>query len=328
MKILVIGKEGRLAKYKPEYINGDEYEIKYVSISASDDEIIKEGKGSEIMLVDAMARVSKQVIDAFPNLKMIHSEGVGYNYFDVNYAKEKGIPVCNCKAANAMAVAEQSLLLILALLRQLPSGDAAFREGMQIQTKEKYMFNGSLKELSECTVGLLGFGDIAQASARLLNAFGAKVIYYNRTRKEDLEKELNVEYVSKEELLQQSDIISVYLALNENTKHFVDEEFLMGMKKGAYIINTARGDLIDTKALIKAIECGQLAGAGLDTVEEEPVTVDNPILKAKKDVLDKCIFSPHIGGITGGAFRKCHKMFWDNVIKVKNGEKPDRIVNE
>jgi len=327
MKILVIGKEGRLAKYKPSTVNSEDYEITYVSMSENDEEIIKRGNGAEIVLADAMARVSADVIDALPDLKMIHSEGVGFNYFDINHAREKGVYVCNCKAANAMAVAEQALLLIMALLRQLPQGDKAFREGKQIQTKEYHMLNGSLKQLSECTVGLLGFGDIAQASAKLLNAFGANVIYYNRTRKQELEEELGARYVSKKELLEESDIISVYLALNEETRHFVNEEFLMGMKEGSYIINTARGDLVDTEALIKAIECGHLAGAGLDTVEDEPVTPDNCILKASDEVLSKCVFSPHIGGITGGAFRKCHEMFWENVVKISKGEKPERIVN-
>ena len=135
MKILVIGKEGRLAKYMPDTVNASDFEINYVSLSASDEEIIEKGKGAEIMLADAMARVSATVIDALPTLKMIHSEGVGFNYFDINHAKEKGLYVCNCKAANAMAVAEQSLLLIMALLRRLPDGDKAFREGQQIQMK-------------------------------------------------------------------------------------------------------------------------------------------------------------------------------------------------
>lgn len=327
MKILVIGKEGRLKKYMPRTINADDYEITYVSMSAEDDEIIEKGQGAEIMLVDAMARVSAKVIDSLPELRMIHSEGVGYNYFDINHAKEKSVYVCNCKAANAMTVAEQSILLMMALLRHLPEGDVAFREGRQIQTKEAHMLSGDLRELSECTVGLLGFGDIAQASAKLLNAFGADVIYYNRTRKPELEEELNVKYVSKEELLKKSDIISVYVALNEETRHIVDEKFLMSMKEGAYIINTARGDLVDTKALIKALECGHLAGAGLDTVEDEPVTLENEMLKASDEVKNKCVFSPHIGGITGGAFRRCHGMFWSNVLKIREGLRPERIVN-
>ena len=327
MKILVIGKKGRLDQYAPDWAEKEKYEIKYVPATASDEEILEAGTDFDFMLVDAMSRVSKTVIDAMPNLKMIHSEGVGFNYFDIDAAREKHIYVCNCKAANARAVAEQSILLMLGLLRGVVAGHKDFLAGNQIKNKEAHMLSGDLKELGECTVGLLGFGDIAQASARMLKAFGARVIYSNRTRKPDLEKELNVTYVSREELLEQSDIISVYLNSNAETFHTVDEAFLSKMKKGSYLINTARGDLVDSEALIKAIESGHLAGAGLDTVSGEPVQNDNPLLTCSDKVKDKILFSPHIGGITGGAFRRCHEMFWSDLKKVENGEKPEHIVN-
>lgn len=327
MKILVVGKEGRLAQYVPQWIDLSQYEIAYVNPWGTDEDILKAGKDADFMLVDAMARVSREVIFAMPNLKMIHSEGVGFNYFDIEAAREKKVYVCNCKAANAGAVAEQSVLLMLALLRHLTDGDRAFRAGKQLAVKEDYMVHGSLKELSECTVGLLGFGDIAQASAKMLQAFGTKLIYHNRTRKEDLEEELGVTYVSKEELLAQSDIISVYLNSNAETYHYVDEAFLSAMKEGSYLVNTARGDLVDSEALIKALASGHLAGAGLDTVSDEPVTLENPLLKAPEEVKDKCVFSCHIGGITGGAFRRCHEMFWSDLKKIEAGEKPEHIVN-
>ncbi len=327
MKILVIGREGRLDEFAPDWANKEQYEIKYVPATASDEEILKAGTDFDFMLVDAMSHVSKTVIDAMPKLKMIHSEGVGFNYFDIDAAREKKIYVCNCKAANANAVAEQSILLMLGLLRFVLKSNEAFLGGNQIKNKEAHMLSGDLKELGECTVGLLGFGDIAQASARMLNAFGARVIYSNRTRRPELEDKLNVTYVSQNELLEQSDIVSVYLNSNAETFHTVNEEFLSKMKNGSYLVNTARGDLVDSVALIKAIESGHLAGAGLDTVEGEPVQMDNPFLTASDGVKEKILFSPHIGGITGGAFRRCHKMFWSDLKKVENGETPDHIVN-
>lgn len=327
MKILVIGKKGRLDEYAPEWAGIEKYDIAYVSPNASDEEIIAAGADADFILADAMARVSGKVIYALPKLKMIHSEGVGYNYFDIAAASERGVYVCNCKAANAAAVAEQSVLLMLGLLRNVINDDRAFREGRQIQVKESHMLSGDLRELSECTVGLLGFGDIAQASARLLKAFGARVIYSNRTRRETLESELGVTYVSREELLSKSDIISVYLNSNAQTYHTVDSAFLAAMKDGSYLVNTARGDLVDSEALIAAIESGHLAGAGLDTVAGEPVQPDNPFLKAPKNVAEKIVFSPHIGGITGGAFRRCHAMFWSDLKKVENGERPEHVVN-
>lgn len=327
MNILVIGREGRLKLYAPDWAEAEKYDIKYISPEASDDEIIEKGAGAEVILADAMARVSGKVINALPKLRMIHSEGVGYNYFDIAAAKEKRVYVCNCKAANARAVAEQSVLLMLGLLRDVINGDRAFREGKQLKEKERHMLAGDLMELGECTIGLLGFGDIAQASAKILRGFGARVIYSNRTRKTELERNLNVTYVSRKELLEQSDIVSVYLNSNAETFHTVDAEFLARMKEGSYIVNTARGDLVDSHALVEAIASGHIAGAALDTVEGEPVEPDNALLTAPKEVMDKLIFSPHVGGITGGAFRRCHEMFWYNLKKLERGEKPEHIVN-
>lgn len=327
MKLLVIGREGRLALYAPAWAEMEKYDITYVPATATDEEILAAGTDFDFFLVDAMSRVSKKVIDANTNLKMIHSEGVGFNYFDIDAAREKKIYVCNCKAANANAVAEQSVLLMLGVLRFVIDGHNSFLAGAQIKNKEAHMLAGDLRELGECTVGLLGFGDIAQASARMLRAFGAKVIYSNRTRKPELEEALGVTYVTREELLAQSDIISVYLNSNAETYHTVNKEFLEKMKKGSYLINTARGDLVDSDALIEAIASGHLAGAGLDTVADEPVQPDNAFLTCSRVVQDKILFSPHIGGITGGAFRRCHEMFWSDLKKVEAGEIPDHIVN-
>lgn len=314
-------------QYAPEWADVERYDISYVPMNSSDEEILAAGKDADFMLVDAMARVSENVINRMPNLKMIHSEGVGYNFFDIEAAKRKKVYVCNCKAANADAVAEQAVLLMLGLLRDVVNGDHLFRNGEQIKTKEAYMISGSLKELSECTVGLLGFGDIAQSTARMLGAFGARVVYHNRTRKPELEGKLGVEYVSKEALLAESDIISVHLNSNKETYHTVNADFLSAMKEGSYIVNTARGELIDSEALIEAIQSGHIAGAGLDTVAGEPVEVDNPLLLAPADVADRMIFSCHIGGITGGAFKRCHRMFWEDLKKVEKGEVPGNIVN-
>lgn len=327
VKILVIGKEGRLEQYAPKWAQMEDYDISYVPMGSPDDVAIDAGRDADFMLADAMAKVSENLIANMPKLKMIHSEGVGFNFFDIGAARKRHIYVCNCKAANAGAVAEQTLLLMLGLLRDVVNGDAQFRKGGQISTKENYMINGSLRELRECTVGLLGFGDIAQATARMLQAFGARVLYHNRTRRQELESELKVTYVSQNELLSQSDIISIHLNSNEETYHTVNEKFLMSMKKGAYLINTSRGDLVDSEALIGAIESGHIAGAGLDTVSGEPVGLDNPLLTAPDEVKNKIIFSCHIGGITGGAFRRCHEMFWENVKRMERGEMPERVVN-
>jgi phosphoglycerate dehydrogenase-like enzyme len=186
------------------------------------------------------------------------------------------------------------------------------------------MVSGDLKELSECTIGFVGYGDIARETARLANAFGANMLYYKPSG-EDISEKL-AKYMPLDELLSESDIVSLHLPVNANTFHTVDQEFLSKMKKGSILINTARGELVDSVALITAIRNGNLSGAGLDCIEGEPVQKDNPLLCADKDVLDKIIFSPHIAGVTKISFIRGYKMIWSNIHKIEKGEEPDNIV--
>ncbi|MCD8018954.1 MAG: NAD(P)-binding domain-containing protein [Clostridiales bacterium] len=328
MKILVIGKEGRLEKYTKDRFLLDKYTIIHAPAGASDDQLLSLGRDAEFILVDAIGKVSANLINSMPNLKMIHSEGVAYNGIDINAAKEKEIYVCNCKGMNATAVAEQTILLMLGLLRDVVMGDRNVREGNQIDVKERYMATASLKELADCTVGLIGFGDIAQAVAKYLSVFGAKVVYYNRSRRSAaLEQECGVTYSNLDGLLAYSDMVSLHLAVTPDTEKIVNRAFLNKMKKGSYLINTARGELIDAEALLDALRSGHIAGAGLDTLEGEPVQKDNVMLTAEKEVEDKIIYSPHIGGITASSFQRGYDMIWSDMEKVAAGEVPDHVVN-
>ena len=327
-KLLQIGQKGRIQKYTLDASRYQEYEITYVPVGASDEEILAAGKDTEYLLVDAMGRVSADVIRQMPNLKIIHSEGVGYQGVDVPTATDRGIYVCNCKAMNASAVAEQTVLLMLGLLKDVVTGNASVREGTQIQTKEAYMLAGNLKELGECTVGLVGFGDIAQATAKLLAAFGARVLYYKRTpAAESVEQELHAQYVPLDELLAKSDIVSLHLPVTADTRYMVNADFLSKMKPEAYLVNTSRGELVDSNDLIQALQNNVIAGAGLDTIDGEPVQADNPLANAPKDVDHKLLLSCHIGGITGASFRRGYDMVWTDFEKVSRGEKPDHCVN-
>ena len=328
MKLLVIGTKGRIEKYTPDETKYKKYDIVYVSPSASYEEILEVGKDADFILVDAMGKVSRNVIEQMPNLKMIHSEGVGYQGADVQAATEKGIYVCNCKSMNATAVAEQTVLLMLGLLKDVIGGNESVRNGTQIQTKEAYMLSGNLKELSECTVGLIGFGDIAKATAKLLVAFGAKVIYYKRTPESDsVNQDLNVQYVPLDQLLKQSDIVSLHLPVTNQTRYMCNKDFFQKMKPDAYFINTSRGELVDNHDLIWALENNMILGAGLDTIDGEPIQKDNPLLNVSKTVDQKLLLSCHIGGITGASFKRGYEMVWSDFDKVSKGEKPEHCVN-
>lgn len=326
MRILVIGKEGRLQSHADPAVYA-RHTYTYVPLGTPDEEILASGKDADIIVVDAIGKVSSKLIDGMPNLKMIHSEGVGFQGVDVKAASEHGVYVCNCKGMNSTAVAEQAVLLMLDCVKHVIHDDRAFREGRQIQVKEAYFMTG-LGELADCQVGIIGLGDIGQATAKLLAAFGCRVVYTSRHRRsEELEKELGVTYMPEDELLETSDIVSLHVAVTPDTVHMANDAFFDRMKKGSYLINTSRGELVDTEALGRAIAAGKIAGAGLDCVEGEPVTSDNKIFSLGDEVLDKIVFSCHIGGITTSSMKRGYAMIWDDIQKLENGGKPGHICN-
>ncbi|MDR1801713.1 MAG: 2-hydroxyacid dehydrogenase [Lachnospiraceae bacterium] len=327
MKILVIGDEKRYLKNADIYKVPDGAILSFHPLEATDDELLKNDSDAEIVLLDAIVKISAYLIDNMPNLKMLHSEGVGFDGIDLEAATKRGIYVCNNKGCNAKAVAEQAVLLMLALLRNTVVGDAKVRAGLQIQAKHAAMVNG-ITELSACKVGLLGFGDIGRATAKLLRAFGCTVYYYKPNRCEkSVEEELGVTYLELNELAAQSDIVSIHTAVTYETTGMVGKEFLGLMKEGAYLINTARGEIVDNEALREALIEGKIAGAGLDTIYPEPTTADNPVVDLPEGIREKVIYSPHFGGITIQGMRRAQKHMWENVAKIAAGERPDCIVN-
>ena len=196
-----------------------------------------------------------------------------------------------------------------------------------MEMKERYMAAG-ITELSECRVGLVGFGDIAKATAERLAPFGCEVYYYSRTRcSSDEEERYGVTYLPLEELTASCDIVSLHCPVTEETRNMVDDGFLKRMKQSAYLVNTARGELVDNGALCRALTEGTIAGAGLDTIAPEPVTADNPLASLPTPAGDRLVLSPHLGGITEAAFRRCHFHMWRNAERVADGHKPDNIVN-
>ncbi len=327
MKALVIGSQERFEKYMPDMEFAREIEKIYVDLNMPLEEYPQEAFEAEFLAADAIAGVPGELMRKMPNLKLIHSEGVGYNGIDVNTATELGIPVCNNKGINASAVAEQSVLLMLGLLRTVIPGDRAVRQGKQIQMKERRMIEG-ITELSECRVGLIGFGDIGKALAGMLQPFGCQVFYYTRTRKSaEVENRYHASWLPLEELISTCDMVSIHVPVNEETAGMVNEQFLKSMKLGAYLINTARGEIVDNAALRKALTEGWIAGAGLDTIAPEPVSADNPVVDLPEEVRDKVLYSPHLGGITTGTFRRAHRNIWTAFETVAAGGRPENIVN-
>lgn len=332
MKALILASRQRYERYMPDNEFVKSAEKIYIPFNQTEDEIIKAAEAAgaldaEVIFADAIGRVGRALISRMPNLKLIQSEGVGYNGIDVAAAKERGIFVCNNKGVNADSVAEQTILLMLGLLRRVVVFDSRVREGLQIQTKEEMMLGG-IRELSECTVGLIGFGDIAKAVALKLKPFGCRVVYFTRHPLSAADEAYyGANYVPLDELLHIADIVSLHLPVTESTVNTVNADFIGKMKKTAYLINTARGELVDNLAVCSALTEGMIAGAGFDCVAPEPTLRDNPLLNLPKSAAEKVIFSPHVGGITERSFVVAHKRIWENAQAVINGKNPQNIVS-
>lgn len=306
-------------KYIPKL---KEHNVRFIRL-ADRDALINTACDTEILFIDAMGRLDAEIITAMPKLKLIHSEGVGYQGVDMECAEKKGIPVCNNKGVNDTAVAEDALLLMLSCLKQIITGHQSVYDGRQIEVKKASF--GVIRELSQCTVGLIGFGDIAKATAKFCNALGSKVIYTNRTRYEELEDEYNVSYCTLDELLSVSDFVSLHVAVTDETKEMADDAFFSKMKKDAFLINTSRGDLVNNKALFNALINNKIAGAGLDVISPEPVEKDNILLDER--IRDKMILTPHIAGITNLTVKKIYQNIWENITRLIDGKPLKNRVN-
>ncbi|MBR2934463.1 MAG: hydroxyacid dehydrogenase [Oscillospiraceae bacterium] len=327
MKILIVGSRDRYEKFLPEKIRSGDFQLVFAPRGSSNEHLLELAADADVILADAISPVDRTLMESMPNLKMVHSEGVAYNAIDVETAHERGIFVCNNRGCNADAVAEQTLMLMLMLLRRGEPGHRAVREGRQIQYKEQAMSDG-ITELGDCTVGLIGLGDIAQSTARVLRAFGCNVYYYAPHRRApSAEMAMSVSYLPLDKLIAKCDIISLHCPVNDETRHMVNDQFLSRMKPTAYLINTGRGDLVDNEALRAALVEGRIAGAGLDTIAPEPTPADHPLVDLPEEVRDRVVYSPHLGGITTGSFQRAHQNMWSSVLALSQGKRPNHIVN-
>ena len=327
MKLLVIGDEARFQKYLPDLEITRQVQALVVGRGTPDDKIASEAGDVDFIAADAISPVSAHLMDSFPSLKLIHSEGVAYNAIDVAAARERDIFVCNNAGVNAGAVAEQAVLLMLACLRHLVEGDRAVRAGQQIKVKERLMVEG-IRELGDCTVGLVGLGAIAKETARRLQAFGCDVAYWNHNRRSpEEEATLRVRYLPLDELARTCDIVSIHVPVTPETTNLVDAEFLASMKADSLLINTARGEIVDQVALAAALDAGQIGAAGLDTLSPEPVELDHPLAQLSGQAADRLVLSPHIGGVTQGMFRRAWTNIWENIARVAAGDQPVNIVS-
>lgn len=326
MKILIFGPQARYDLYQPDFVKDLPVEAVFAS-GQSTLRAAKENPDAEVIFADAITPVDREVMEALPNLKMIHSEGVAFNVIDIGAARERGVFVCNNKGCNAGSVAEHTVMLMLMALRQGVTGHRAVLAGEQIRFKERFMVS-SAPELGEQNVGIIGLGDIGAATAKLLRPFGCKLYYYSAHRRPpEVEEALGVAYLPLEELAGRCDILSLHCAANEQTTHMVNEAFLSQVKPGAILVNTARGQLVDNLAVRQALIDGRLGGVAIDTFDPEPTPADHPLVDLPRSAADRAVFSPHLGGITGGVFRRAHRNMWSSVRLLLEGQRPGFVVN-
>ena len=281
---------------------------------------------ADYLYTGSVVEVGRELIDGMPDLRMIQAEGVGFERIDLAAAAERGIPVCNCAGTNAGAVAEHTVMLILAVQRFLPASQQAVFRGEFAPFKNRIVME-DMVELADCKVGLVGLGRIAAETARRLRPFGCPLYYWNRTPRPELAAELGAEHLPLDQLLSTCDVVSLHAAATAETRHLIDGEALARMKPGAVLVNTARGALVDEDALAAALESGRLGGAGLDVMEREPLPLDSPLLRLSPEAARRLVLTPHLGGVTGSVFRRQVAMSWENLRRHAAGERPINIVN-
>ncbi|MDA0596427.1 MAG: C-terminal binding protein [Chloroflexi bacterium] len=290
-----------------------------VSIAASSEgEIIEAVKHATVILNDH-SPVTQAMIDQLTNCKQIIRYGHGYDTVDVDACTEAGIIVTNIAGSTSEEVSNHAMSLLLASARELKRLDLATTTGRWGEVYSRSILSRIYGE----TVGIVGFGWIGRAVARKCNAFGMNVLVSDPYVGDHLAIEYGVEFVSKDELLKRSDYVTLHVPhLAGNTHHYIDSKALEAMKPSAYLINTSRGPVVDEKALVHALQQNQIAGAGIDVFEEEPLSPDNPILK-----MDNVICTPHVAGSSKIGWETIRRRAGEEAARVLRGERPTVVVN-
>lgn len=257
-------------------------------------------------------------LEAARHLKLFQLLSAGHDWLDLAAFSRCRIPVASNAGSNAVSTAEHAVLLMLALLKQLPRHHQAMVGGEWLGMANTMQ----LRELRGKVVGLVGFGNIAQHVARRVQAFGARIVYTKPTRlTPEIEQSFEASYRSLEELLTESDIVSLHAPLQPGSRSMIDARALARMRPGSWLVNTARGALVDESALVDALRTGHLAGAGLDVFAHEPIDPDSPLLR-----LPNVVLTPHIAGATRDTWTHRMTAAWGNVSRVEAGLPPLSLI--
>lgn len=280
-------------------------------------EMLRNVAGRDGILCMLSDRIDSRMMDAAgPSLKVISSYSTGFEHIDVKEATARGIYVTSTSDILAEATADMTFALILACARNIVNGDRLVREGRwKVGWAPDLMLGYNVHD---ATLGIIGLGRIGSAVARRAKGFGMKILYYSRNRNPKLEQELGVTYAGLDDLLIRSDYVSIHASMNSASHHMIDREKLDKMKKTAFLINTSRGQVTNEADLARALKSEQIAGAGLDVFEKEPLPKTSPLAKMKNVVL-----LPHIGSATHQTRSKMSEVAAKNLLDVLDGKEPD-----
>ena len=327
MKIAVITSRERCEKFTDKRMLPPGAELVYFEQGYTAQEVIARAGDAEFAVIDAVLPFTAEMIEGMPKLRMIHSEGVGYAAIDIEAAAKRGIPVCNNQGVNAPQVAEHTVMLILTVLRRFAEGEQAVRAGRQMEMKLRVMADG-MDDLIGKRVGLIGFGAIGKELAKRLLPFGCKLFYTDpRRAAPEVETQYEIGYLSQEELLRSSDIITLHVPVTPETTNLIRRETLALMKPEAVVVNCARGAVVNTADLAEAIQNGTIYGCALDVMDPEPFRPDDPILTLPEPWRWRVAVSPHIAGNTINTFYASYDGVWGDINRVLRGERPHNIVN-
>ena len=278
-------------------------------VDEADDAAFARAMQSADALLHVLRPVTAADMAGAPKLRLIQKIGVGVNTIDLDAAKGHNIAVCNMPGTNSRAVAEMTLMLMLAALRRVMVFDPLTRRGDGWRPDPLQL--DQVGEIGGRTVGFVGFGAVPNALAPALRSLGAEIVYTARTAKADAA----ARFVTLDELLARSDIVSLHVPSTPQTRGLIGESAIARMKKGAILINTARGDLVDEASLVKALKSGHLAVAGLDVFAREPAAQDNPLFQ-----LPNVVLAPHIAWLTPETLKRSVVVAMENCRRVMAGE--------
>ncbi len=298
---------------------------RYVQIFANQDGVYETKDLDKVSEVDAfiisMEPVNEQILAAAENLKIVQRLGVGYETIDLQATANRQIPACNIDGVNKEAVAEHNMALILALAKKLPQAIDFTQQANWAAARD---LTQRAFELKGCKLGIIGFGDTGSSLAKRASAFEMQIIYNEiRSINEDIARELNATHVSKEELFHEADIICICTDLNDSTKGMINSDALTLMRPHTTFLCCARGGIVDEDALAVALKTGQIAQAGIDVFDIEPITASNPLIG-----LPNCLVTSHVAGVTHPTAMRTWEWAHDNVrAVVLRGERPKWIKN-